>query len=127
MLGKQQIVDTLISEMEYPFSFLRNGEYPRKTEPIPGCPTEEIDVFPDNIAEYYWISPGENDEKPWMCLCRLTNGVYVFYMGECDYTGFDCQGNMKIYAARDPVILFERAMADKEVEKYKQDVGFDKN
>ena len=121
-MQKQVGVDSLISSLEYPFSFLRNGEYPRYVTEIPGVSTEDIGNFPDNIAEYFWISEGENDEKPWYTLCKLTNDLYVFYKGECDYTGFDCQGDMKIYAARDPAILLERAMCPQDIENYMNDV-----
>jgi hypothetical protein len=113
---QQETVD--VECLEYPFSFLRNGEYERVCNPIPGQPQEDIGTFPDNIAHSYWVSPGENDEKPWLVLCRLTNDIYVFYKGECDYTGFDCQGHMKIYASRDPNILLKFAMCSTDYDAY---------
>ncbi len=110
-----------VDSLEYPFSFLRNGEYGRECTPIPGHGVEEIGAFPDNIAEYLWISPGENDEEAWLCLCRLDTGVHVYYRGECDYTGFDCQGDMKLWAHRDPNILLQMAMTATDYKKYVQD------
>ncbi len=121
-MEKQANVESLIPTLEYPFSFLQNGEYPNHADAIPGYAAEDVGDFPNNIAEYFWIREGENDERPWLCLCRLTNNLYVFYKGECDYTGFDCQGDMKIYAAKDPAILLERAMTQQEVHMYKKDV-----
>jgi hypothetical protein len=117
-LRQQVCVEAFLDTLDYPFSFLRNGEYERTVQPIPGQPVEDVGTFPDNIAHYYWIHPGKNDEEPWLVLCRLTTGVYVFYKGECDYTGFDCQGNMKLYASRDPAILIEFAMTLEESRKY---------
>jgi hypothetical protein len=113
----------LIRCMEYPFEFLRNGEYEKTTKQIPGHNSEDIGEFPDNISEYYWISEGENDEKPWITLCRLTNGVYVFYKGECDYTGFDCQGNMEIYSSKDYSVLIRYAMSIDDYNKYYKDTS----
>jgi hypothetical protein len=120
-LRVQKGVSDLIPCLEYPFEFIRNGEYDRVTQEIPGQTSEEIGMFPDNIAEYYWISEGENDEKPWLVLCKLTNGVYVFYKGECDYTGFDCQGHMKIYASKDHSVLTLYGMSGEEYHKYYKD------
>lgn len=120
-LRVQSGVSNLIPCLEYPFEFIRNGEYPRITQEIPGQISEEIGEFPDNIAEYYWISEGENDEKPWMAFCKLTNGVYVFYKGECDYTGFDCQGHMKIYASKDHSVLTLYGMCSEDYDKYYKD------
>lgn len=117
-LRVQENVSDLIPCLEYPFEYIRNGEYDRVTQPIPGQSLEEIGEFPDNIAEYYWISEGENDERPWLTLCRLTNGVYVFYKGECDYTGFDCQGHMKIYASKDHSVLTMYGMSSEEYDTY---------
>ena len=63
----------------------------------------------------------ENDERPWLTLCVLTDDTYVFYMGECDYTGFDCVGRMILYASKHPEILVEYAMSDENYRKYMED------
>jgi hypothetical protein len=115
---QQTNTETYLESMEYPYSFLRNGEYERRVKPIPGQPEEDVGTFPDNVAHYYWIHEGENDEEPWMAFCRLTNDVYVFYKGECDYTGFDCQGHMELYASRDPNILTMCGMNSEDYDKY---------
>ncbi len=110
-----------VDSLEYPFSFLRNGEYRNECDSIPGQDVEDIGAFPDNIAEYLWISPGANDECPWLCLCRLDTGVHVYFRGECDYTGFDCQGDMKLYAHRDPNILIQMGMTAADYKMYVYD------
>ena len=121
-LQTQEGVEEHVESLEYPFSFLRNGEYPREVSPIPGQPEEDIGDFPENIQRYIWIHPGENDEEPWLTLCQLTNDVYVFYKGECDYTGFDCQGNMELYASRDPNILIQYGMTISDYDAYMGDL-----
>ncbi len=121
---RQQVsVEDHLESLEYPYSFLRNGEYDRTVNPIPGQAEEDIGTFPDNVTHYYWIHEGENDEEPWLALCRLTNDVFVFYKGECDYTGFDCQGHMKIYASRDPNILSKYAMTSEDYSKYMKETS----
>jgi hypothetical protein len=105
--------------LEYPFQFLGN-EYPVEVTPILSNDPGELDVedFPANIDHYYWVHEGVNDEEPWLTLCKLKNGLYVFYKGECDYTGFDCQGDMRIYAAKDPKDLLLYAMDSNDYGKY---------
>jgi hypothetical protein len=125
-LQRQEGVEELVGSLEYPFSFLENGEYPVEVKPIPGQPLEDVGAFPSTIQEYSWIHPGENDEEPWMTLCRLTNDVYVFYKGECDYTGFDCQGAMELYAHRDPNILIQYAMSIADYDCYMRDISVKK-
>ncbi len=102
--------------LEYPFSYL--PDYDMEPDMIPGQPAEDIGDFPNNVAHYYWIHEGQNDEEPWLALCRLDNGVYVFYKGECDYTGFDCQGSMRIYASKDPAVLIQMAMCESDYTNY---------
>lgn len=120
-LRRQKDVETYVGSLEYPFSFLRNGEYSRDCKPIPGHPMEDIGAFPDNIAEYLWVRPGANDECPWICLCRLDTGVHVYFRGECDYTGFDCKGDIELYAHRDPNILLQMAMTTADYRGYMED------
>ncbi len=117
-LRYQANVNTHIDTLEYPFSFLRGGDYVNECDSIPGQPNEDIGTFPDNIAEYIWIRPGENDGQPWLVLCRLDTGVYVYYRGECDYTGFDCQGQMQMYASKDPNILLQYGMTSADYDAY---------
>ncbi len=121
VLQFQDSVEDKIGCLEYPFSFVRSGDYLRECSPIPGQPEEDIEDFPNNITEYYWIHEGENDVEPWLCLCKLKNTVYVYYRGECDYTGFDCQGDMKIYASKDLAILIQYGMISSDYEKYIQE------
>ncbi len=123
IMRQQPNVEELIDALDYPYGFIRNGDYTNETNDIPGQPTEDVGNFPDNVEHYYWISPGANDEVPWMALCKLKNGVYVFYKGECDYTGFDCQGSMELYASKDPAILIKFAMCSTDYDEYMKDTS----
>lgn len=105
--------------LKYPFSFM--DDYGRQVKPIPGQPVEDVGDFPNNIAHYFWIHEGQNDTEPWLTICRLTSGVYVFYKGECDYTGFDCQGSMELYASKDPAVIIQMAMGESDYNKYIDD------
>lgn len=109
--------------LEYPFLCLQQGYcgYEATPKSIPGQESVDIGDFPNNIQHYYWIHEGINDEEPWMTLCRLTNGAYVFYKGECDYTGFECRGNMEMYSSMDPAILITYALSIRDYDAYIKD------
>lgn len=115
--------------LEYPFSFI--GEDYRTQDFCKGLPDEEplnCGDFPNNITEYYWIHEGENDEEPWMCLCKLSNEQgsegdrYVFYSASCDYTGFDCQGGMEMVISKDINKLFNSGMCETDRAIYFKDM-----
>ncbi len=100
--------------LEYPFGFIGIKEYEYELKDIfrdiPGEKTPNYGDFPNNIVEYYWIHEGENDADAWTCLCKLDNKTYVFYTARCDYTGFDCQGDMIAYASKSKKKLFNMGM-----------------
>jgi hypothetical protein len=111
------------SIFEYPFSFISNNtkngysKYYVLSQFSRGLLDEEpIDPgnFPDNIEKYYWVHNGENDEEPWELLCKLNNGIYAYYSAWCDYTGFDCQGTMKLIVSRNLKRLFYEGLTDNE-------------
>lgn len=69
--------------------------------------SEKIDmndvVFPRDIMKVYWYQEGINDEQPWYFVGKIkcnNKYKYIFYIGECDYTGFECQGIMKMYISK---------------------------
>jgi hypothetical protein len=72
----------------------------------------DVGAFPTNIIEYYWIHEGVNDGESWYCLCKLDNGLYAFYSARCDYTGFDCMGEMIMSVSHDPSKLFTYGMTE---------------
>lgn len=114
------------SALDYPYSHL--GQYGYDTDAIRkdvlGYEVDKKVVeqeFPDKIAEYYWIHPGVNDEESWLAFGRLESGAYFFYKAWCDYTGFDCQGGMDLYAADDWQGLLHRAMSSADYNAYREE------
>lgn len=99
--------------MDYPFSFLRSGDYlvSEILRPIP-IEQEQADPgdFPNNIVEYLWVREGENDEEEWKAYGVLSNGNYFFYKASCDYTGFDCQGWMHLWVSSSTNHILDYAM-----------------
>lgn len=99
--------------LEYPFSFINDHDiYYKPSHICTGLVDEEpieIGDFPNNINEYYWIHEGSNDEENWHLFCKVVaadgKDAYVYYTAGCDYTGFDCQGDMKIYISRNASAL----------------------
>ena len=109
---------------EYPFgSIIDIHGYYRKCDiftPIIGEKEKLSDAgnFPHNIRKYIWGEEGDNDFIEWILLCKLTNGKYAFYTAWCDYTGFDCQGGMKLYIASSINVLVKMAMNEIQRTKY---------
>ena len=102
---------------EFPFMFMNMrwlDEY-KINNIARGFPDEEpcdASEFPKDVAEYYWVHQGEKDEEEWHMLCRLKNGCYVYYTASCDYTGFDCQGHMKLFISKNCSRILYEAMSE---------------
>jgi hypothetical protein len=63
----------------------------------------------------------ENDVKPWYFIAKTkykNKYKYVFYEAQCDYTGFDCQGIMKLYVSYSLKRLIKKAISKKIIKKY---------
>lgn len=80
--------------------------------------TADVGNFPANILEHYWIRAGENDGDSWLACGGLDNGAYFFYSGSCDYTGFDCHGDMHLWVSNSWENIVEHAMSQREYELY---------
>ncbi len=115
------IADPDWDALEYPFSFIKGSEdagwcadyeVNEFTEGLVGEEKCEAGNFPNNIAEFYWIFEGHNDEEAWKVLCKLDNGNYALYLAWCDYTGFDCQGGMKLIVSKNLSRLFYEGMTE---------------
>lgn len=105
----------------YPFESIELNLYDIDPRPIIGHESAPIGNFPKNIAYYYWIHEGENDGESWYCLCKLTNGSYVYYTARCDLTGFDCQGDMILWSSTDPAVLLQYAMGESDYGMYSRE------
>lgn len=65
-------------DIQFPFLFLRS-ELGYSVESILRTPGVNIDTFPRNIKEYFWISSGLPGQKHWIALGQLENGTYFLY------------------------------------------------
>lgn len=119
MLGVQHAVGA----MESPYLWVGDTEEGYGLEDIrrPIVTEEEaadVGDFPKNIAEHYWVRPGQNDGDSWLACGVLTNGAYFFFRGGCDLTGFGCQGGMSLWVSRSWANIVEHAMDQEEYELY---------
>ena len=73
---------------------------------------EQMGDFPKNIQHYYWISEGKNDTHPWRALVRLSTGLFVFLEASCNFSGFECQGDIHVYGAEKIQTLINNAMSE---------------
>ena len=113
--------------LQYPFGFIDDDDdgfnYNVKdiVKPILIEETPDAGNFPHNIEEYYWIHEGSNDSEEWGACGILENGVYFFFLAKCDYTGFDCQGEMKLYVSKSFETLCEHGMGERYYRVYKRE------
>lgn len=80
--------------------------------PMPGVAAAPLGDFPNNIKDYFWLNDGKNDENPWYMLARLSNGTFVFLAASCNFSGFDCQGQIHLYAATDLQTLYDNGVPE---------------
>jgi hypothetical protein len=106
-----------LNEMEEPISFLLE-DYPCENVPMPGLPELDPGNFPYNIENVLWSHEGEHDSEDWLMIALNTDKNFIFYKAACDYTGFDCQGFMEIYVAKDYKDLILYALTNEDYEKY---------
>lgn len=71
-------------------------------------PGQDADEFASGCANNAWgpagdhgivgilmAEQGDRDGPDWVWLVQLDNGETYFYAGGCDYTGWDCQSDMR--------------------------------
>ena len=104
--------DSLASDDEAVEIGCHDNDYRVKTivRSIPGVEALEAGDFPNNIREYYWINDGKNDEYPWYVLGRLANDAYFYFVASCNFSGFECEGQMALYLANDLQTLYDNGM-----------------
>ena len=108
--------------LAYPFEFAGPyGGYDMTPRPIIGHDSAPTENFPNNIESYFWTHEGSNEEESWYCLCKLTNSTYVYYTARCDYTGFDCQGDMILWSSTDSAVLIQYAMGEADYALYREE------
>ena len=113
-----------INSLSYPYLYIKKKyyeEYDLTPLSIIGEPDQDTIDFPSCVTHYYWIHEGINDEVPWRALFSYEyNGKtgYGFYIAECDYTGFDCRGDMRLYLSDKVEVLIEKAFTDEDYRIY---------
>jgi hypothetical protein len=80
--------------------------------PMPAVAAAPLGDFPKNIQDYYWVNDGTKDEHPWYLLARLSNGTFVFMAASCAFSGFECQGQIHLYAAGNLQDLYDHGMGE---------------
>jgi hypothetical protein len=113
--------------LKEPFSFINEG-YVIQCETIPGEDIDTVDFevfFPKHIEHYFWIQEGQHDAEPWRCLAKIgyDTGYYAFYEAGCDYTGFDCEGFMKLWISKNYDSLINFAMNEQAYQQYIADTN----
>ncbi len=115
---QQENID--LTDLNHPYSYL--NDYDLTPKIMIGESQEDRIDFPKCVIHYYWIHRGTNDEDAWRALFRyvdIFNKIrYGFYKGECDYTGFDCQGDMELYVSDNYDILINKALSDRDYNLY---------
>jgi hypothetical protein len=114
---KYEIHNPSFHDMKEPVKFLEDN-YPYENVSMPGLSVLNPGNFPYNIERIFWSHQGENDKEDWLMLALNTDNNFIFYKAACDYTGFDCQGFMKIYVAKDYKDLILYALTERDYEKY---------
>lgn len=118
--------------LEEPFSFVR--EYQLKATKIPGEELsrpwdEDFSTFPNDIEHFFWVQEGQHDGDPWKCLVRIEDGwagenhlgTFAYFEAGCDYTGFDCQGFIKVWVSGSYSSLIKFAMDELTYQTYIQE------
>jgi len=100
--------------LKYPYIY----EYDLTPSLMFNEPVEEPIDFPKCVIHYYWIHEGISDEVPWRALFQYRDNTgqvrYGFYLGECDYTGFDCDGTMRLFISDKIDTLIEKAFTNQD-------------
>jgi hypothetical protein len=106
--------------MEYPYSCIREDYLGYSVDTIlqPIIVEEEkdritADTFPHTIREHIWVREGEPDGEDWISCGVLASGVYFLYQASCDFTGFDCRGDMRLWLSRSWETIVNHAMDEK--------------
>ena len=106
---------------DYPFGEIPNYRYGMVKSLIHQSYDEAVALagdFPNNIVDWLWSSAGDDDEMPWLLLCRLSNGAYAFYEAGYQYSGFTIVGDMDLVVSRNLSDIIEYGMGDYQYSQY---------
>jgi hypothetical protein len=126
-------MEKFYNAFNYPFGFINYGRSDYNIENFTvamfdnNLKSENIDIksinFPNDIIDVYWYEKGKNDYKPWEFVGKLKykdSYYYVYYIANCDYTGFDCQGDMKMYISEYLSRILNNAIPHNKLHNYEK-------
>lgn len=61
------------------------------------CSSEPVTV--DMISRVIAASDGEHDERDWVAVAELKDGRFAYVESGCDYTGWDCQADGRVWVS----------------------------
>ena len=117
-IGDYQYVEPTLSDLDEPIEILINDGYSCDNVPMPGLPEIDPGNFPYNVDKVLWSHEGEHDGEEWLMIALNKEGNYIFFKAACDYTGFDCQGFMKIYVCEKYKDLIKYALDEEDYRSY---------
>lgn len=103
-----------IAKFEYPLSYLLSGDYTVAdimNEPVHATTLHDSSprLFPRAVAQWIW---GSVQGYSWTLLCRLHNGLYVFYEAGCGPLGFSIKHSSSPTPQRTPGSSMRLVAAD---------------
>ena len=93
-------------------------EAAKRPDPVPGF-TGAAAWALDDVEEVVAADAGENDERDWVAVLRLTDGRFVFMSAGCDFTGWDCQAGGRSLVGDSMESLMQLGMTADERERLK--------
>jgi len=60
----------------------------------------------------YYEKEGAHDEDEWMFIVQHANGAYIYFNGSCDFTGFQCRGDIEVVYGMDPANFYALGIPD---------------
>lgn len=121
-------IEFSLYDFEYPFDNTKCQTFDELQQiynPIPIEPNSELSSIPINLLDLIdftvkinnddilYARPGQRDGAKWKLVFKF-NDIYVYYVAWCDYSGFDCQGGVSIYASYDLDFLLKNALTKKD-------------
>jgi len=109
---------------EYPFSEI--ASYPHEMiTPLMNQSKEDAHAlagdFPNNIDKCLWYNAGQDDEDPWVLLCRLKNGAYALYEAGYQCSGFAIVGDMYLTVSLELADIIDYGMSNYQYALYEEE------
>ena len=126
LVPRKSLIDNsnwLIS-FEYPFSEIASYPHEMITPLIDQSYDDARALagdFPNNIDECLWYNAGQDDEDPWILLCRLKTGAYAIYKAGYQCSGFTIVGDMYLTVSLELADIIEYGMSNYQYALYEEE------